>query len=119
MDLCLRVGETLMANGAGAADVTATMQSLAIHLGLRAAEIDVTFTSLTMSFQAAADAPPFIQTRHVRHRDIDYEDLTRADHLVRDLLAARLTRDEARVRPRGSLRPATGCRGRRSPSGPA
>ena len=43
-----------MANGAGAADVTATMQSLAIHLGLRAAEIDVTFTSLSMSFQSAA-----------------------------------------------------------------
>ena len=97
MDLCLRVGETLMANGAGAADVTATMQSLAIHLGLRAAEIDVTFTSLSMSFQSAPDAPPFVLIRQVKQRDIDYEDLTRADHLVRDVLADRLTLAEARV----------------------
>ncbi len=97
MDLCLRVGETLMANGAGAADVTATMQSLAIHLGLRAAEIDVTFTSLSMSFQSAPDAPPVVLIRQVKQRDIDYEDLTRADHLVRDVLADQLSLADARA----------------------
>ena len=97
MDLCLRVGETLMANGAGAADVTATMQSLAIHLGLRAADIDVTFTSLSMSYQSSPDISPVVLIRQVKQRDIDYEDLTRADHLVRDVLADRLTLAEARV----------------------
>ncbi len=96
MDLCLRVGETLMANGAGAADVTATMQSLAIHLGLRSAEIDVTFTSLSMSFQSAPDESPIVLMRQVKQRDLDYEDLTRADHLVRDVLADRLTLAQAR-----------------------
>ena len=83
MDLCLRVGETLMSNGAGAADVTATMQALAIHLGLRGAEIDVTFTSLSMSFQTTPSDPPIVLIRQVKQRDIDYEDLTRVDHLVR------------------------------------
>jgi hypothetical protein len=32
IDFCLRVGELLLSSGAGAADVTATMQSLARHL---------------------------------------------------------------------------------------
>lgn len=97
MDLCLRVGEMLMSNGAGAADVTATMQSLAIHLGLRHAEIDVTFTSLSMTFQSSPDDYPVVLIRQVKQRDIDYEDLTRADHLVRGVLADRLTLTEART----------------------
>ena len=48
-----------------------------------------------------------IQIRHVRHREIDYEDLTLVDHLVRDLLAGEIDRDEARAGSRGSSRPAT------------
>ena len=45
IDLCLRIGEMLLANGAGAADVTSTMRAVAQHLGLRHhIDIDVTFT---------------------------------------------------------------------------
>ena len=51
MDLCLRIGDMLLASGAGAADVTATMGSVAHHLGIGGAEIDVTFTALSMSVQ--------------------------------------------------------------------
>ena len=98
LDLCLRVGEILMSNGAGAADVTATMRSLAFHLGLRGAELDVTFTSLSMSWQdPTTDDPPVVMLRQVKQRDIDYEDLTRVDHLVRDVLADRTTLREARA----------------------
>ncbi len=96
LDLCLRVGEILMSNGAGAADVTASMRSVAYHLGLRGVEIDVTFTSLSMSYQAAPEDHPVVILRQVKQRDIDYEDLTRVDHLVRDLLADRVTLAEAR-----------------------
>src|SRR5690606_11845675 len=85
----LRIGELLLASGAGAADVTATMQSVSQHLGLRHAEIDVTFTSLSMSFHPAPEVTPLLMVRHVRQRDIDYEDLTSVDHLVRDILADR------------------------------
>ena len=53
LDLALRVGEMLLSNGAGAADVTATMSSIAHHLGLRQALVDVTFTTLTMSYQSS------------------------------------------------------------------
>lgn len=87
MDLCLRIGEMLLSSGAGAADVTATMRSVADHLGLRAAEIDVTFTALSMSHQRSLDDVPTLMVRHVQQRDIDYEDLTAVDHLVRDVLS--------------------------------
>lgn len=86
MDLCLRIGEMLLSSGAGAADVTATMRSVADHLGLRHAEIDVTFTALSMSHQRSVDDVPTLMMRHVQQRDIDYEDLTAVDHLVRDVL---------------------------------
>ena len=86
MDLCLRIGEMLLSSGAGAADVTATMRSVADHLGLRQAEIDVTFTALSMSHQRSLDDVPVLMMRHVQQRDIDYEDLTAVDHLVRDVL---------------------------------
>ena len=89
MDLCLRIGEMLLSSGAGAADVTATMRSVADHLGLRQAEIDVTFTALSMSHQRSPDDVPVLMIRHVQQRDIDYEDLTAVDHLVLDVLTDR------------------------------
>lgn len=89
MDLCLRIGELLLSAGAGAADVTATMQAVSSHLGLRHADIDVTFTALSMSYQTGPEEPPRLLVRHVRQRDIDYEDLTAVDHLVGDILTDR------------------------------
>lgn len=86
LDLCLRIGEVLLSSGAGAADVTVTMDAVARHLGVRRPEIDVTFTSLSMSHQEDEDQPPVVLIRVVKHRDIDYEDLTAVDHLVRDVL---------------------------------
>ena len=79
----------LLSSGAGAADVTATMRSVADHLGLRQAEVDVTFTALSMSHQRSLDDVPMLMMRHVQQRDIDYEDLTAVDHLVRDILLDR------------------------------
>ena len=90
LDFCLRVGELLLSSGAGAADVTATMLSLARSLNANDADVDITFTSLTMSHQSNPEDVPFIATRQVRRRVIDYQDLTRVDHLVRDVVGDRL-----------------------------
>ena len=98
LDLALRVGEMLLSSGAGAADVNATMWSVAHACGIRNVDVDVTFTNLTMSHQPSPDEPALVQMRHVRHRDIDYEDLTVVDHLVRDLINGEIDRDEARAR---------------------
>lgn len=96
MDFCLRVGELLLASGAGAADVTATVQTLAWHFGVRHPDLDVTFTSLSMSYQVTPEEPPLIQLRHVKQRDLDYEDLTLVDQLVRDVLADEVDLSQAR-----------------------
>jgi uncharacterized membrane protein YjjP (DUF1212 family) len=88
----------LLSNGAGAADVTATMSSVAHHLGLRQVIVDVTFTTLNLSHQASFDDPPVTVTRHMTHRETDFDDLTRVDHLVAELLADEIDLDEARIR---------------------
>ena len=98
LDFCLRVGEILLSSGAGAADVTATMRSVSWQLGVRHPDIDVTFTSLSMSFQPSPEEPALFQVRQVKQRDIDYEDLTQVDHLVRDVLSDRVDLMEARNR---------------------
>ena len=63
LDLCLRVGEILLSSGAGAADVSVTMQAVAAHYGLRQPEVDVTFTSLAMSHQARPEDSPVMAIR--------------------------------------------------------
>lgn len=98
IDLCLRIGEMLLSSGAGAADVTATMQAVAQHLGLGRVDVDVTFTALSMSWQATPEDVPILHVRHVRQRDIDYEDLTKVDHLVRDVLTDKADLYLARTR---------------------
>ena len=96
LDFCLRVGDLLLSSGAGAADVTSTMLALARTLGARHAEVDITFTSLTMTHQADPEVPPAIATRQVNQRVIDYQDLTRVDHLVRAVLKDELDLMSAR-----------------------
>ncbi|GAB2980627.1 threonine/serine exporter family protein [Nocardioides montaniterrae] len=98
LDLSLRVGEVLLSNGAGAADVTATMRVIAQAYGVRNPHVDVTFTQLAMSAASEGDEPPLIQIRGVTKREIDYEDLTQVDHLVRDIAAGRIDVAEARGR---------------------
>lgn len=97
LDLCLRVGEVLLSSGAGAADVVATMRALARALGVRHSQVDVTFTSLAMSVQQGADEPPVVQIRQVTQREIDYEDLTRVDHLVRAVVGGTTDLEGART----------------------
>jgi len=97
LDLALRIGEILLSSGAGAADTTATMLAITHHLGLRGVDVDVTFTSLRLSYQSDPAEPAVLLMRQVRHRDIDYDDLTRVDALVSALLAGEVDRDGARA----------------------
>ncbi len=97
LDLALRIGEILLASGAGAADVTATMMGITRHYGLRSADVDVTFTLLRMSYQDDPEEMPVLLTRNVTQRDIDYDDLTRTHDLVADVLHDRVTVAEARA----------------------
>jgi uncharacterized membrane protein YjjP (DUF1212 family) len=98
LDLALRIGEILLSSGAGASDVTATMQGIAYHYGLRNADVDVTFTLLRMSYQDDPDEMPVLLTRSITQRDIDYDDLTRTHDLVTDVLRDQVSVTEARAR---------------------
>lgn len=96
LDFALRVGEMLLSNGAGAADVTVAMDSICRHYGLRFVMIDVTFTSLNATYQERSDDFQVSLRRNVNHREIDYDDLTRVDHLLRAVLGDELDFAQAR-----------------------
>ena len=100
LDFCLRVGELLLSSGAGAADVTATMRALELAAGRAQPRRSTSRSpSLSMSYQPDPEEPMVIQVRHVKQRDIDYEDLTLVDHLVRDVVVGRVELAEARADP--------------------
>jgi uncharacterized membrane protein YjjP (DUF1212 family) len=56
LDFALRVGEMLLSNGAGVADVSATMGSITHHLGLRCAAR--TSTSATPRWYSGTSRAP-------------------------------------------------------------
>ncbi len=70
LDLALRVGEVQMSSGAGAADVTATLLAVANAYGMPHCEVDVIFTSITVTCQRGVDLPPVTSLRVVRSRGI-------------------------------------------------
>lgn len=76
-----------MASGAGASDVAATMHAVAYAMGQTDPQVDVTFTSLSVSLQRADEQQPVVVLRLVQHRALDYELLTRVDRLTREIAA--------------------------------
>lgn len=95
IDLALRIGEVMLSNGAGTADATATILAVTAASGLRGCEVDITFTSIAVSYQAAPDVAPETHMRVVRYRAQDFSRLTDVDRLVRRLARGDLTREEA------------------------
>lgn len=100
LDLALRTGEVLLSGGAGAADVSATCVAVADACGLRGVECDITFTSISLSWQPARDAAPVTVMRLVRQRELDYTRVTAVHNLAVDLVEQRVGREEAERRLR-------------------
>lgn len=88
LDLALRIGEVQMASGAGAADVTASILAVANAYGMPHCEVDVIFTSITISCHRGTEAAPITAVRVVRNRSMDYTRLVDVETLLR-----RVTRD--------------------------
>lgn len=95
LDLALRAGEVLLSGGAGAADVTATCLAIADACGLRAVECDITFTSISLSWQPGLETAPITAMRLVRQRSLDYTRVTAVHNLVQDLVEGKLDREQA------------------------
>jgi uncharacterized membrane protein YjjP (DUF1212 family) len=82
LDLAMRVGEVLLSSGEGVAETTETMLRLADAGGLPTCEVDITFTSMTMSCHRGMVAPPVTTMRLVRYRSMDLTRLTDVAMLV-------------------------------------
>ena len=98
IDLALRVGELVLSNGAGAADVSATALAVTTAGGLSGCAVDVSFTTITVSYASRPESAPQTYTRTVTYRGIDYGLLADVDRLVRDLTNGSITRTEASSR---------------------
>jgi uncharacterized membrane protein YjjP (DUF1212 family) len=95
-DLALRVGEVVLSSGAAAADAAVSMMAITSAAGLREADISVTFTELSISWQPSPYSPPETHIRNVKFRGLNYSKLTEVDHLVREIVAGRVELDESR-----------------------
>ncbi|WP_302887953.1 threonine/serine ThrE exporter family protein [Streptomyces sp. NEAU-Y11] len=85
LDLTLRIGELLLAGGEGAEDVEAAMFGVAHAYGLDRCEPTVTFTLLSVSYQASLVDDPVTASRTVRRRGTDYTRLSAVFRLVDDI----------------------------------
>ena len=97
IDLAMRVGETLLSTGASASDVVATALRLIDAYGLRSVHVDVTFTSISVSYHRGPDADPMTVMRGIKVRSTDLTRLERLE-LVRRSLRKPLDIDVARAR---------------------
>src|ERR1700742_1055581 len=100
LDVALRIGEVLMASGAGASDVTATVIAVTSAYGLPRCEVDVIFTSISICCQRGADLAPVTTHRVVRGRAMDYTRLADVEDLVRDVTSGTVTLEDAAARVR-------------------
>ena len=97
LGLALRIGESMLAVGASAADVTATVLRVAGAYGLRDCQVDVTFTSLLVSYDREG-AVPLTAMRTVRVRGMDYARLQGITEVARAAGAGQLDVEEAHRR---------------------
>ena len=97
LGLALRIGESMLAVGASAADVTATVLRVAGAYGLQDCQVDVTFTSLLVSYDREG-AVPLTAMRTVRVRGTDYSRLQGITDVARAAGAGELDVEEAHRR---------------------
>lgn len=97
LGLALRIGESMLAVGAPAADVTATMLRVAAACGLISCHVDITFTSLTVSYDRE-NALPLTAVRIVRTISADYTRLQGITDLARAIGVEGLDVEEAHRR---------------------
>jgi len=97
LGLALRIGESMLAVGAPAADVTATVLRVAGAYGMLSCHVDITFTSITVSYDREG-AVPLTAVRIVRTSRADYTRLQGITDLARAVAAGGVDVEEAHRR---------------------
>lgn len=95
LELALRVGEAMVSLGAAAVDVTDAVRRVLAGFGLRGAQVDLTFTAITVSAGHAVGAPPVTAVRVVNERVHDYGRLAAVEDLARRLGESRVPIERA------------------------
>ncbi len=95
LELGLRIGEAMLSLGAAAADVTSTIQRIVAAFGLTGCQVDLTFTSITASYDPGAAGTPMTVMRVARSRTTDYERLARVLGLAARLSAEKVPAGDA------------------------
>ncbi|SEB46515.1 Uncharacterized membrane protein YjjP, DUF1212 family [Paramicrobacterium humi] len=88
IDLCLRMGEAMLATGASSADVVATVLRLSSSFGISGMHVDIAFTSITVSVHRGVDEDPISVVRVVRVRTTDYTRLQDVYRLIDDITSS-------------------------------
>ncbi|MBJ8346154.1 threonine/serine exporter family protein [Antrihabitans sp. YC2-6] len=86
-----------MSSGAGASDVTATIIAMTSALGLPHCEVDVIFTSITVTCHRGTTMAPVTALRVVRSRSLDYTRLTATEILVHRIVTGSISAEAAQT----------------------
>lgn len=98
LELGLRIGESMLALGASAVDVTQAIRTVIRAFGLHGTQIDLTFTAMTVSYDRGGDELPVTMMRIVRDRIPDYGRLQRVVELAQDVADAPVPPEQAMER---------------------
>ena len=82
LDVCMGVGEVLLASGEPAEETTETMHRMAAALGLATVDVDITFNSITMCCHRGMVAAPLTTMRIVRYRTTDLTRMAAVSRIV-------------------------------------
>lgn len=88
IDLCLRAGEAMLASGASAADVVAMTLRISDCYALSGTQVDITFTSITISVRRGLDEDPISVLRVIKNRSTDYSRLQGVYLLIAEITDA-------------------------------
>ncbi|MFV0533327.1 MAG: threonine/serine exporter ThrE family protein [Cumulibacter sp.] len=97
VDLAMRVAETMLTVGASVDSGTVTALQIVKAYGVTPVHVDVTYTSITVSYHRDIDEDPLTLSRVLRARTTDYTRLQRLEELIEQINAG-LDVDEARRR---------------------
>ncbi|WP_129339634.1 threonine/serine ThrE exporter family protein [Cellulomonas endophytica] len=98
LGLGLRVGEAMAGLGASALEVTTAVRGVVRAFGARGTQVDLTFTSITVSDDRGPGGVPLTVVRIVESRSLDYGRLQRVAELARELGAVPVPPDEVPAR---------------------
>lgn len=97
LDLAMRIAEHMLSSGASANDVTVNTLRIVASYDVKPVHVDVTYTSITVSYHRGDDHEPLTLLRVVHQRTTDFTALEHLHELIRDIEKG-LDLDDARKR---------------------